>query len=64
MISKSKIKSDMRLEQSKMPIWLSLLASAYRCPEDVGIKPIIVLELKLSDIQRQIFATNLVGSCP
>ena len=36
------------------------LTSADRCPENIEIHAIIVAELKLRDVQRQIFAAYLV----
>ena len=37
-----------------------MLASADRRSENVGVMPIIITELKLGDIQRQIFAADFV----
>ena len=35
-------------------------ASLDRCPEDIGIIPIVVAELKFRDIKRQIFLADFV----
>jgi len=36
------------------------LARPYRCAKDVGVHPIVISELELIHIEREIFAANLV----
>src|SRR5438045_3469839 len=38
----------------------NLSASLNRCSKNVGIEPIVVAELKFGDVQRHIFAADLV----
>ena len=35
-------------------------ATCYGCAENVGIVPIVVLELEFGDVQREVFAADLV----
>src|SRR5438128_837229 len=50
------------LERSNAWFWLMCLASADRRSEDIGVLPVVVAELELRDIERQILVADLVES--
>jgi hypothetical protein len=40
--------------------YASVLETAYRCPEDVIVMAVVILELRLSDVQGEVLGRNLV----
>jgi hypothetical protein len=44
-----------------LALWQGVLASCNRDAEHVGVKPIVVAELKFGDVKRHIFAAYLAA---
>jgi len=45
-------------ESASASVASGVSASCYGRPEDIGIQPIVVLELRFSDVERQVLRAN------